>query len=130
MLNRKIFTKFVPIIFFVSLQIVIMSVRKGREHFVLVIGLVQLYLRKCVMYFMMMMFALHWCLCLYWTMNVALWGLCHTVIIQFCFRITLKMNAEKQLFRACIIVVQLINHAGRYAVAVFLCNRNSVIIFN
>ena len=59
MLNRKIFTKFIPIIFFVSLQIVIMSVRKGREHFVLVIGLVQLYLRKCVMYFMMMMFALH-----------------------------------------------------------------------
>jgi len=40
------------------------------------------------------------------------------VMLQFCYRITSKMNAEKQLFLACIIVVQPINHAGRYTVAV------------
>ena len=55
------------------------------------------------------------CLCL----HVALCVICSTLILQFCFvRITLKMNAEKQLFLACIIVVQLISHAGRYTVVV------------
>jgi len=53
---------------------------------------------------------------LVFVLHVAFHVISCTLILHFCFRITSKMTAEKQLFLACITVVQIISHAGRYTV--------------